>query len=169
MYYDSIAPGYNELHQAEQEKKIASIIKALAKIHLPPGDILDVGAGTGFSLKHFSQATHRTCIGIEPSTGMIAHHQGPEKLIQGIAENLPFPDESFALVVSITAIQNFDNIPQGIAEMKRVTKKNGYLFITCLKKSPKISYVTASIGELLIVLSITEEEKDLIFCCKRSI
>lgn len=161
-YYDGIATGYNELHEEEQRKKLAIIIPLIEE-----GPVLDVGCGTGFSLDSIHEATGKTCAGIEPSAGMIAQYKGTHELLRAPAEDIPFPDEQFATCISVTAIQNFKDIPLGVEEMRRVTKKRGRLIISCLKKSPKIRYVTETLSELLDIIDIIEEEKDIIFLCKR--
>lgn len=166
-YYSNIAKGYNRLHQAEQEKKLIIICDMLLAEPLLEGPLLDVGAGTGFSLDILAKKLNTTCVGIEPSQGMIKEYTGTQELIQGQAENLPFSDETFSACISVTAIQNFSDIPLGIEEIRRVTKKKGTIIISCLKKSPKIKFVTETLSELLEVQEIIEEEKDLIFCCKR--
>lgn len=164
-YYDTIAKGYDELHKEEQHKKLAIVLEYLQD--LPSGDLLDVGCGTGFSLDEIAQATGRTCQGIEPSKGMIEQYQGLQPIMQGAAEALPFPDASFAGVVSLTAVQNFQSISRGLEEIRRVTKAEGKVIITCLKKSSKLKAVSEIIADLFTVLELIEEEKDIIFVCER--
>lgn len=166
-YYDSIAKGYDELHEEEQRKKLAIIIPHLLEQTLPEGPLVDVGCGTGFSLDLIAKATGRRCVGIDPSKGMIKQYQGKQKILQASAEEMPFSDEAFAACISVTAIQNFQDIPAGVEEIRRVTKKKGSIIISCLKKSSHMKYVTETLSELLSVLEVIEEEKDLIFCCKR--
>ncbi len=154
-YYDEIAEGYAELHKEEQLKKIAIIKK-----HIPFHEkwlVLDVGCGQYFG--DFAG----TVIGIDPSFKLLKQAKIP--VIQAIGEKLPFRDNAFMAVVSITALQNFDNMEQGLLEMKRVAKE--YLAISVLKKSPKITMIEQLIPQLLTVQRIVEEEKDIIFFCKK--
>src|SRR3989338_825386 len=103
-YYSATAKGYDELHREEQLNKLR-IIKENIDIN-KTDKLLDVGCGTGFSLNFFNCQ----CTGIEPSEEMA---QDNKKIIIGKAENLPFPDNSFDIVISVTAIHNFDNIEHG--------------------------------------------------------
>ncbi len=146
-YYDSISEGYNELHEEEQLKKVKIIIKEL---NITNEKVLDVGCGTAFYSNLFKNYT-----GIDNSRGMLK--QGKANVIQGEAENLPFENNSFEIVISITAIQNFSNIKKAIQEMKRVSK--GKIAISILKKSEKLKQV-----ELLLKnFKKIEEDKDFIF------
>ncbi|MFP4524004.1 MAG: class I SAM-dependent methyltransferase [Candidatus Woesearchaeota archaeon] len=165
-YYDDLAPGYDELHQEEQERKLDIILEELAKMDVE-GDILDVGCGTGFSLDALAKAfPDSKCIGVEPSSGMREQYKGKEKLVAGEAECLPFPDDRFGATVSLTAIQNFADVSRGVAEMVRVTQSGGALVVTCLKKSRKLKEVSRELAEQAVVEDVIEEEKDLVFRCR---
>ncbi|MFA6889241.1 MAG: class I SAM-dependent methyltransferase [Candidatus Woesearchaeota archaeon] len=154
-YYDEIAEGYSELHKEEQLKKVA-VIKKHIQFH-EKWLILDVGCGPGFA------DFPGKIIGIDPSFKLLKQAKIPA--IQGIGEHLPFKDNTFMAVVSITALQNFTDIKQGIIEMKRVARE--YLAISVLKKSPKIELIEQLIPQLLTVQRIVEEEKDIIFFCRK--
>ena len=89
------------------------------------------------------------------------------KTVLGKAEQLPFLNESFDIVVSFTAIQNFDDIKKGLGEMKRVLKPFGSMdILTALKKSDKIGSIEDSIRSSFEVIELVEEEKDIIFVCR---
>ncbi len=154
MNYNNIAKSYNELYKEEQEKKL-KIIKKLLKIK-KTDILLDIGAGTGISFPYFKCKI----IGIEPSEEMIK--QSKEKIVKGRAENLHFPDEYFDIVISVTAIHNFDDYKKAIKEIIRVLKPEGKIVISLLKKSSKFNQIK---NELLknFKLKEIEEEKDVIF------
>ena len=162
-YYDQIAEGYDELHKEEQLKKIAIIQTLLKKHKLLPTEnqtLLDVGCGTGISTRCWqAKAT-----GIDPSKKLIEIARLKEDrctYLIGKAEQLPFPDNSFDIVISITVIHNFSDIEQGLKEIQRVGK-NCYV-LTFLKKTQHAQAIKKIIYELFHVLEETEEEKDLIF------
>lgn len=154
-YYDEIAEGYAELHKEEQLNKIA-IIKKYIQFH-EKWLVLDVGCGAYFA--DFSG----TIIGIDPSFKLLKQAKIP--VIQATGEKLPFKDNTFMAVVSLTALQNFSDIKQGLLEMKRVAKE--YLAISALKKSNKITKIERLIPQLCTVQRIVEEEKDIIFFCRK--
>lgn len=151
-YYDSIAPGYNELHKEEQLNKL-KIIKDNLEIN-KSDKLLDVGCGTGFSLDYFD------CdfTGLEPNKKMAGNNK---KIIIGKADNLPFENNSFDIVISVTAIHNFDNIEKGLKEIKRVGK-NKFAF-SVLKKSKSFEKIKKLIYQLFNVKKEIEEQKDFIF------
>ena len=157
-YYNSISISYDELHREEQLNKIRLIKNNL---EIKKQDfLLDVGCGTGIFTEEFS------CIkvGIDPSIEMLK--QGKNAFyIQAFAENLPFKDNSFDNVISVTAIHNFKNIRKGLEEIKRVSRKN--IVLSILKRSFKINEIKNHIKELFKITKIIEENKDIIFFAKR--
>ncbi|MCF7798301.1 methyltransferase domain-containing protein [Candidatus Woesearchaeota archaeon] len=158
MYYDDIAEGYDELHKEEQLAKLA-LVKDLDIIG-PDDKLLDVGCGTGFSLDYFDV---QKATGVDPAQKLIAQYTGNQKILLGSAEALPFDDHSFDVVISITAIQNFDNVRKGLAEMLRVGKER--FVLTALKASPKIEQIEKVIDEIFANFNIEsiEQDKDIIF------
>ena len=55
-----------------------------------------------------------------------------ERVINAVAENLPFEDNTFDFIFCYTVIEHVQNVEMAIEEMIRVTKKNGYIYyITC--------------------------------------
>lgn len=154
-YYDEIAEGYNELHKAEQEQKLK-----IVKQYIQPKQnesLLDVGCGTGVSTQF-----NCNCTGIDPSEKLIdiAKQSYPnKKFLVGKAEELPFPDKSFDYVISLTAVQNFDDVKKSISEIKRVAKGNAKIVISILKKSDKVKLLKTLLNNYKMI----EQEKDLMF------
>ena len=146
-YYDQIAQGYNELHKEEQLKKINIIIKELK---ITNDKVLDVGCGTAFYSNLFKDYT-----GLDPSQGML--DQSSANVIKGEAENLPFKDNSFDTIISITAIQNFKDPIKAINDMKRVAKKK--IGITILKQAKNFKLVEKELKNFNRI----DQDKDIIF------
>lgn len=130
-YYDKIAKFYNSFRKEEQLEK-ALFVKSLIE---PKKDetMLDVGCGTGVSMSVFDCYI----IGIDPSEEMLKNN--PFESIKGYAESLPFTDNSFDYVISITAAQNFKNIEKAVAEIYRVCRKKSV--ITIIRNSKKLPYL----------------------------
>ncbi len=162
--YAAIAPGYDELHREEQERKIRRMIDLYP--FKGSEKLLDVGCGTGFSLTMWPVAE---AWGVEPSEAMIA--QAPLDLQPRIfhvrAEDLSiFEDDEFDIVVSVTAIHNFTGIEDGLLEMKRVGKRD-FLF-SVLKKSEKLGEIDRLIKQHFTVMEIVEDDQhDRIYRCKK--
>jgi SAM-dependent methyltransferase len=51
-------------------------------------------------------------------------------VVQGDAQNLPFADNSFDIVVSCETIEHLPYVQKGISELHRVTRSGGRLFLT---------------------------------------
>ena len=102
-YYDEISQGYEELHKEEQLKKI-NLIKKYLKPN-PEDKLLDVGCGTGLTTEPWSCKRY----GIDPAKKLLARAKQRDKIEYTLApaENIPYPDNFFDIVISITAIQNF--------------------------------------------------------------
>ena len=77
------------------------------------------------------------------------------------AEKIPYSDDEFDYVISVTAIQNFEDVEQGLKEIKRVGKTK--FVLTALKKSSKMSKIRILINKLFDVKQEIEEDKDFIF------
>ncbi len=156
-YYDEISQGYEELHKEEQLKKI-KLIKEFLKPK-PNEKLLDVGCGTGITTLPWP------CIrfGIDPAKKLIQGAGQKNKIIYTVApaEKIPYENNFFDYVISITAIQNFENIETGLKEIKRVGKDK--FILTALKRSPKIKKIRELIYKYFKVKKIVEEDKDMVF------
>ena len=164
-YYDSIAEGYEELHREEQELKISFIKLRLPTFFeiKPEHKLLDVGCGTGVTTIPWN--CNRT--GLDPAKQLLnkANQKNEINYILAKAEKIPFENNLFDIVTSITAIQNFSDLEKGLSEIKRVGKKN--FILTYLKKSSKAEIIEKIINEKFEVLAKFEEDKDIIFFLKK--
>lgn len=156
IFYDETANGYNELYGEEQLKKIG-LIKRTLKLK-KSDSVLDVGCGTGLS-----EALGCEVIGIDPAAELLRQANMP--VARGVAEHLPFKNESFDAVICITAIHNFDDVAGAIKEMKRVSRDR--IVISLLKVSEKFSRIKKQISQELDVKEVADEFKDTIFFCSK--
>lgn len=103
--------------------------------HLRPGDrILDVGCGKGFLLFDFTQVVPGVeIVGLDISQYGIDHAKEEVRpfLQVGNARELPYPDQSFDLVVSINTLHNLPcmDLDRALCEIERVGRKNKYLCV----------------------------------------
>ncbi|MGN7612439.1 class I SAM-dependent methyltransferase [Magnetococcales bacterium HHB-1] len=105
------------------------VAEAMAKhYNLQPGArILDVGCGKGYLLYEFTKVIPDCqIVGIDISSYAIAHAKEEVKpfLQEGLAQNLPFKDDAFDFVVSITTLHNLyiHDLWSAVAEIERVGK-----------------------------------------------
>ncbi|MBD3248996.1 methyltransferase domain-containing protein [Candidatus Woesearchaeota archaeon] len=157
-YYDDISEGYEELHKEEQLKKV-ELISLYLKVD--KGDkLLDVGCGTGLTTQPWNCRRY----GIDPAKKLIEKARSKDKDIEykiAAAEDIPYEDSLFDIVISVTAIQNFQNIEKGLKEIKRVGKKR--FVLSFLRNSPKRRIIEKLIKELFEIKKEIEEDKDIIF------
>jgi demethylmenaquinone methyltransferase/2-methoxy-6-polyprenyl-1,4-benzoquinol methylase len=163
-YYTEIASGYDALHGEEQDRKLRQFLE---RVRLREGlVVLDVGCGTGRSaamLALYDAHWH----GIDPSSGLLAYARMQKgKAVQGMAEAMPYPDASFDVVISLTALQNFIDPIKGLKEMRRVAKPGAIFFISFLKKAAKHEELDTAIRSLYAVEEHWEEPQDRMYICR---
>ena len=156
-YYDGISEGYEELHKEEQLKKV-ELIKTFFRPE-KTDRLLDVGGGTGVTTEPWDCKRY----GIDPAPRLLERARQKDRIEYRLApaESIPYPDNYFDHVISITAIQNFQDIEKGLKEIKRVGKSS--FILTFLKKSKKAEFIESEIRKLFDIKKRIEEEKDYIF------
>lgn len=102
--------------------------------------VLDVGSGMGFPIVELSQRLGDTCklYGIDPWKEAVDRIQLKLKawkinnveIFEGVAENLPFENNYFDLIVSNNGINNVQNDRKVLSEISRVSKKGAQLVVT---------------------------------------
>jgi ubiquinone/menaquinone biosynthesis C-methylase UbiE len=99
----------------------------------PSHKVLDVACGTGVLARAVAKYHPDTSItGLDPNPGMLAVARKKSPTIswqQGRAEELPFDDESFDIVLSQFGLMLFSSAKTALKEMKRVLKPGGYMII----------------------------------------
>jgi SAM-dependent methyltransferase len=118
------------------EGRWEKVARAMAEYYeLPPRPkILDIGCGKGFLLYDFLKVIPDAEIyGIDLSTYAIANSKEEirDRLELGSATQLPWPDDHFDLVISITTMHNLHayDLDPALREMERVGKVNKYLCV----------------------------------------
>ncbi|MEM4710823.1 MAG: class I SAM-dependent methyltransferase [Candidatus Woesearchaeota archaeon] len=174
-YYNTIAPGYDELYMEEQLKKLNLIKKTIDEENVlrefrNPKNLLDIGCGSGISTRFFANTFKiKNIMGIDPSKELlkIAKEKDPNgKYIICDAEQINHLQQikKFDIIISITAIQNFHNINLALQNIKSLGKN---FVLTFLKKSTKKEIIERNIKKTFFVIKRIEEDKDIIFFCKQ--
>ncbi len=118
------------------EGRWEKVARALAEhYNIKPGDkILDVGCGKAFLLYDFTKVVPGVEIyGLDISEYAIenAKEEVKDRLQVGSATSLPYPDDYFDLVISITTLHNLHNydLDKALREIERVGKNNKYICV----------------------------------------
>jgi len=133
--FDDLANRYDSWFETPLGKKIfesekSCIEKLINKVE--DKFAVDLGIGTGLFTKILREKGYKV-IGIDISDEMlkIAKNRGFEVIKHDLNEPLPFNDESFDFVFSMTSIEFLKNPENLFEEVKRVLKKDGeFLLIT---------------------------------------
>jgi ubiquinone/menaquinone biosynthesis C-methylase UbiE len=132
--YDQIAPTYNRRFAGQKERPIASALVDLIE-ESGAGQVLEVGCGTGRWLMDLlaCQAIEPGCLfGLDRSSGMLGQaldRRAGLQLVQGLAEMLPLPDNSFDLVYCVNALHHFNQPEQFIRQASRLLRPGGQLAV----------------------------------------
>jgi demethylmenaquinone methyltransferase/2-methoxy-6-polyprenyl-1,4-benzoquinol methylase len=86
--------------------------------------VLDVGCGHGDFLERVYRRTHETYC-IDPDQRSLDRNVVIRNLVCGKAEQMPFPDEFFNLVVSAWTVEHLDDPASAFSEARRVLKPGG--------------------------------------------
>ena len=90
--------------------------------------ILDVGCGTGGNLEMLEK--FGAAEGVDVSDEALEFCRAKNlKARKGLAEKLPFDDESFEIVTALDVVEHLDDDFAGLKEMNRVLKKDGKTLI----------------------------------------
>jgi malonyl-CoA O-methyltransferase len=121
---------------ATVQKRVVGRLMSLVDSHMSgvPADILDIGCGTGQLLSSLGrQYPHSRLYGLDLAYNMTrcaSERLGPgAMLVNGDAEQLPFRDGPFDLVVSTSTLQWIENLDVFFQECHRVVQLNGLLCI----------------------------------------
>jgi len=101
-------------------------------------DILEVACGRGGFSNELARAGARVigcdfsfvAVRVADAKLRAAHERVAASFIQGDAQDLPFAENSFDIVISCETIEHVPDAPRALREMLRVSRPGGKLFLT---------------------------------------
>ena len=165
-----LPPGYSShavLSQDGRRKKADKIIEIIrTEVVLKECDVLDVGVGSGH-IAHYLSAVAKSVTGVnicderEVTTGY--------RYVEVTGPELPFPDNSFNVVVSNQVIEHMTCQTEHLAEIQRVLKPDGIFYLAMPNKysviephfkMPFLSWMPRSFANML-TMKLCKREWDV--------
>ena len=105
------------------------------------GMVLEIGAGTGLNLALYEPGV--TVVAVEPEPNMVRAAAGRARratasaaVVRGVAEHLPFREETFDAVVACYVLCSVDDPLRALAELRRVLRPGGEVRVYEHVRSP---------------------------------
>ncbi len=153
--YDETAKEYHRRYRRIQRIKYQ--VLASQALQTP---IIDVGIGTGIGLPALIDSG--PIVGIDGSIEMlrIAQKEISKKLswqevvdlVCASAEAIPFRNQAFPMVISVTVIQNLSNKNRGTQEIMRICHADGLIFITTLSRTLSLKKLESLFSKKMIII-----------------
>ncbi|HHY07746.1 MAG TPA: class I SAM-dependent methyltransferase [Corynebacteriales bacterium] len=130
--YDPLVDDYEQWY-VDNSAIFQAEVEAVKAVSPNFDNALEVGVGTGLFAEKLG-----TQNGLDPSAPMLEKAaQRGIKVTEGVAEELPYEDDSFDGVYFIT-VDCYLNLPKAFSEAKRVLKKDGAVVIGTLDWSTPV-------------------------------
>jgi ubiquinone/menaquinone biosynthesis C-methylase UbiE len=133
-------------------------------------NILDIGSGAGFPMLEIAERFGKsvTVYGMDPSPDSISmisekiriKEISNANIIIGVAEEIPFEDHFFGLIVANNGLNNVQDDHKALAECRRVLEPNGQMVLTMNLPHTFIEFYNI-LEEILQEHYLTEELKKL--------
>jgi len=115
--------------RAGQERRLQMIREAAAQQRL--GKVFEIGVGLGAYLSRLAEDAQQA-IGLDVELERTHEaHQFVDQIICGVGENLPFPANSFDMLLSNEVLEHVQDDRKSVEEMVRTLKPGGRMVIFC--------------------------------------
>ena len=130
-----------ELRPADESERFGLQMyhQAASWVSVEGRDVLEVGSGRGGGASYLARYLHpRSYVGVdlsEPGIGFCnRHHQVPNlRFVKGDAEQLPFEDDTFDVVLNVESSRCYPHIMRFLAEVRRVLRPGGDFLLTDMR------------------------------------
>jgi len=103
----------------------------IAGLGLPtPARVLDAGCGSGRNMIELSRLGSVTGVELSETSVALARQRDAGQVISGSVLEMPFPDDSFDLAVSLDVIEHLEDDLAALRELRRTVAPGGALLVT---------------------------------------
>jgi SAM-dependent methyltransferase len=107
------------------------ILESLIQVYAPqPGQIADIGCGTGANLEMLAKFAPTVGIDFFPQAIAYCRMRGLSRTAVAGLPRLPFRDGAFGLVCAFDVIEHLDDDQSAVSELLRICRPGGILLIT---------------------------------------
>lgn len=167
--YNSSSSFYDSRYRQIQETKYHIILK---NFDLTRKVILDLGCGTGLFIEYVSRRKLEQkkkldyYVGLDISWNMLLEFRSKFEKLKGKnislllsdIENLPFRDNQFFSVLSLTSFQNLPDVKKGIKELLRVSRNRADFKFSILKKKINLKILVDSLKSFVLIDQVLNKE-----------
>jgi SAM-dependent methyltransferase len=125
-----------------------------SQVDLAGKKVLEVSCGAGggasYIVRNLNPASY-TGLDLNPASIELCRkrHQLPGlDFVQGDAQNLPFPDESFDAVVNVEASHQYPDFPGFLTEVTRVLRPGGHFLYTDSRRNPVVAEWETALADI---------------------
>jgi ubiquinone/menaquinone biosynthesis C-methylase UbiE len=144
--YEPLDGSHLELKpEDEPERYAAQLYHYLAlEGNVKGKDMLEVGSGRGGGASHIKRYLEpKTMVGLDLAQNAVdfaneVHHVEGLKYVQGNAEKLPFPDNSFDVAINVESCHAYGSVDIFFNEIKRVLRPGGIFLCTDIRLNEKM-------------------------------
>lgn len=128
--------------------------RTATQVDLAGEKVLEVSCGHGGGASYLTRTLHpATYTGLDLNTVGIEfcrkrHNLPGLYFVQGNAESLPFPDQSFNVVINVEAAINYQNVPRFFAEVERVLRAGGHFLYADIRYADEIAGWEADVANI---------------------
>ncbi|MCW3017782.1 MAG: methyltransferase [Solirubrobacterales bacterium] len=103
----------------------------IAGLGLPsPARVLDAGCGSGRNMIELSRLGSVTGVELSETSVALARRRDAGEVISGSVLEMPFPDDSFDLAVSLDVVEHLEDDLAALRELRRTVAPGGALLVT---------------------------------------
>jgi fatty-acid O-methyltransferase len=123
------------------------------QVNLSGKRVLEVSCGHGGGASYITRTLHpASYTGLDLNRAGIAlcrktHNLPALDFVQGNAENLPFPDQTFDAVINIEASHGYPHFPRFLAEVVRVLRPGGHFLYSDLRHRDDFAQWEAALAD----------------------